>query len=85
MEKTSEKFNVTPEQLAAFGAGSLAYVREIASEDIQKMFPDAPALAPGMKLFALLAANGQPIMLADSRDVAVAGALQNELQTVALH
>jgi hypothetical protein len=80
-----EKFHITPEQLAAFGAGSLAYVREIASEDIQKMFPDAPALAPGMKLFALLAANGQPIMLADSRDVALAGALQNELQTVALH
>jgi hypothetical protein len=36
-------------------------------------------------LFALLGADGTPIMLTDSRDAALANALQQELQTVSLH
>jgi hypothetical protein len=36
-------------------------------------------------LFALLAADGTPIMLTDSKDAAIANAWENELQTVSLH
>jgi hypothetical protein len=76
---------LTEEQFAHLGGGSLAYVRAISSEDVARLFPQAPALKPGLQLFALLGADGTPIMLTDSRDAALANALQQELQTVSLH
>ncbi|MEJ0050352.1 MAG: DUF1150 domain-containing protein [Methylovirgula sp.] len=76
---------LTEEQFAHLGGGSLAYVRPISSEDVARLFPQAPALQPGLQLFALLGADGTPIMLTDSRDAALANALQQELQTVSVH
>jgi hypothetical protein len=76
---------LTQEQFAHLGGGSLAYVRAISSEDVARLFPQAPALQPGLQLFALLGADGTPIMLTDSRDAALANALQQELQTVSVH
>ena len=38
-----------------------------------------------MKLFALHAADGTPIMLTDSREAAIANAWSNELQAVSVH
>ncbi|HKH80947.1 MAG TPA: DUF1150 domain-containing protein [Methylovirgula sp.] len=73
------------EQFAHLGGGSLAYVRELRSEDVSKLFPQAPPIQPGMQLFALLGADGVPIVLTDSRDAALANALQHELQTVSVH
>jgi hypothetical protein len=76
---------LTEEQFAHLGGGSLAYVRAISSDDVARLFPQAPALQPGLQLFALLGADGTPIMLTDSRDAALANALQHELQTVSVH
>ncbi|MCC2113436.1 MAG: DUF1150 family protein, partial [Hyphomicrobiales bacterium] len=59
------------EVLAGLGGNEIAYVRELASEDVASLFPDAPSFAPGLKLWALLAADGTPIMLADNRDAVV--------------
>jgi hypothetical protein len=75
----------TPEHLAALGAGQLAYVKPIMSEDAAKLYPQVGAIRPGVKLFTLHAADGTPIMIADSAEVAMANALENELVTVALH
>lgn len=71
--------------LAALGEGHLAYVRAIRSDDVRRLFPQAPDLMPGLDLFALLSANGTPILLADSRDVVVANAHAQDLVTVSLH
>ncbi len=76
---------LTEEQFAHLGGDSLAYVRAISSEDVARLFPQAPALQPGLQLFALLGADGTPIMLTDSRDAALGNALQQELQTVSVH
>jgi hypothetical protein len=76
---------LTPQEFAHLGDGSIAYVKTIRSEDAQRLFPEAPAIRPGLKLFALLAADGSPIMLTDSKDAAIANAWQNELQTVSVH
>ncbi len=73
------------EQFAHLGGGSLAYVRELRSEEVSKLFPQAPPIQPGLQLFALLGADGVPIVLTDLRDAALANALQNELQTVSVH
>jgi hypothetical protein len=48
-------------------------------------FPGIPNLKPGTKLWALFAANGQPILLTDARAAALAGALENDLTPVSLH
>jgi hypothetical protein len=86
---TNEELNIneaiSPEALAILGGGKIAYIKEIRSEDVPALFPQAPALAPGMQLFALHAADGTPIMLTDSREAAVANAWSNELETVSVH
>jgi hypothetical protein len=76
---------VSPEALALIGGGRIAYVKAIRSEDVAKMFPQAPQIAPGMQLFSLHAADGTPIMLTDSREAAVANAWSQELEAVSVH
>jgi hypothetical protein len=76
---------ITPEALAVLGGGEIAYVKSIRSEEVSRLFPQAPNLAPGLKLFALHAADGTPIMVTDSREAAVANARSHELNTVSVH
>ncbi len=77
--------SMTPEALAVLGGGQIAYVRSIRSEDVQRLFPQAPDIAPGITLFTLHAADGTPIMLTDSREAALANASEHELVTVSVH
>jgi hypothetical protein len=81
----TENASVTTEALAHLGEGLIAYVKQIRSEDVPGLFPQAPHIAPGLKLFALHAANGAPIMLTDSREAAIANAWSQELQAVSVH
>ena len=76
---------MTAEQFAHLGGGHVAYVKAMRSDDVSRLFPQAPAIQPGLQLFALLAADGTPMMLTDSRDTAIANAWENELQTVSVH
>ena len=76
---------LTQDQLAQLGEGLIAYVKPIRSDDVGTMFPEIPEVQPGLQLFALLGANGRPLILTDSRDAAVANAMQNELHMVSLH
>ena len=76
---------LTQDQLAQLGEGLIAYVKPIRSDAVGSMFPDIPDVEPGLQLFALLGANGRPLILTDSRDAAVANAMQNELHMVSLH
>lgn len=76
---------ITPDELAGIGGGKIAYVKTMQSEEINRLFPQAPDLQPGMELFALLGADGVPILLTDSKEAAIANAWENELETVSLH
>jgi hypothetical protein len=76
---------ITQEALAQLGGGQLAYVKPIRSEDVATLFPQAPEIQPGLKLFALHAADGTPIMLTDTREAAVANAWSQELEAVSVH
>ena len=82
---TDAKQQYSQADLAHLGEGSLAYLREIGSEELKGKFPGLPEIAPGLKLWALFAANGQPILLSDARERAIAGALENELIPVSIH
>ncbi|OQW61072.1 MAG: hypothetical protein A4S14_18130 [Proteobacteria bacterium SG_bin9] len=79
------KTPVSLETLATMGEGHIAYVKQIRSEDVPGLFPQAPKIAPGLKLFALHAADGTPIMLTDSREAAIANAWSQELETLSVH
>jgi hypothetical protein len=70
---------------AALGGGQIAYLRPLRSEEVHTLFPQAPELAPGVDLWALLSAAGQPIMLTDSKAAAIASAHENDLETVSVH
>jgi len=81
----SRQTPLTPEQFAHLGDGDVAYVKPIMSEDVKKLFPEAPAIRPGLTLFALYTAHGAPIVVTQSRDAAIANAMENELHAVSLH
>jgi hypothetical protein len=81
-----ERFtSISREALAGLGGGKIAYIKAIRSEDVSTLFPQAPTLAPGMRLFALHAADGTPIMVTDSREAALANAWDHQLETVSVH
>ncbi len=76
---------LTDDQLASLGGGRVAYLKPIRSEEVSRLFPAAPPIQPGLQLFALVAADGTPIVVTDSRDAAVANAMSQELEMVSLH
>jgi hypothetical protein len=76
---------MTEQAFAILGGGKIAYVKPIRSEDVHRLYPQAPELEPGMSLFALHAADGTPIMVTDTREAAVANAITHELETVSVH
>jgi hypothetical protein len=80
-----KRIEISVENLAHLGDGEIAYVKAIRSEDVPALFPKVPEIQPGLKLFALHAADGTPIMLTDSREVAIANAMSHQLETVSVH
>ena len=85
METNTTNPAITQEALAHLGDGRLAYVKAINSEDVANLFPQAPKIAPGIKLFALHSADGTPIMLTDTREAALANAWSQALEAVSVH
>lgn len=81
----SSKATMTDLQLAHLGEGAVAYLREIDSDDLKSRFPGMPEIESGLKLWALFAADGRPILLTDARDSAIAGAFQNDLMPVSIN
>jgi len=76
---------MSAERFAALGENRLAYIRAIRSEEVAFLCAGAPLLPPGHRVFVLYAADGTPIMLADSREAAMADAAHREIETVSLH
>jgi hypothetical protein len=81
----SEISDMSPETFATLGENRLAYITAIRSEDVALLCAEAPLLAPGYRVFVLHAADGTPLLLADSREAAVADASSREIETVSVH
>jgi hypothetical protein len=79
------KIAMTSETFAGLGGGRIAYVRPIKPSAAKILFPQMPQVAPDLELWALLAADGTPIMLADSREAVMLNAHENDLETVSIH
>jgi len=76
---------MTPETFAGLGGGQIAYVKPLRSDEVKQLFPNIPSVAPGLDLWALLAADGTPIMLSDSREAVVMNAHENDLEAFSIH
>jgi hypothetical protein len=87
MKTTTPDRNIdfTLADLAALGMGHLAYVRPMRADEVRKLVPQAQDLPADIDLFALLGADGTPIMIADSRAELTANAWENQLVTVSVH
>lgn len=85
MTGSDHKIILSEGEFAHLGEGSVAYLRKMKSDDLAGRFPNLPHMAPGLELWALFAADGNPIMLADHRDGVLAGALENDLTPVSIH
>eukprot|EP01042_Synura_sphagnicola_P012797 gene12797-16270_t len=46
---------LTTAEFAALGNGQVAYLKPIMSDELARIFPQAPEIEPGLQLFALLA------------------------------
>ena len=76
---------VSQEMLATLGENRVAYIKAIRSEELAFLSADAPLLAPGYRVFVLHAADGTPMLIADSLEAAMANAASREIETVSLH
>ena len=81
----SDRTTMSHEQLAALGGNRVAYIRAIRSEEVAFLCADAPILPAGHCVFVLHAADGTPILLADSREAVMADAASQQIETVSLH
>ncbi|QEL23211.1 DUF1150 domain-containing protein [Bosea sp. F3-2] len=76
---------LTPAEFAALGTGEVAYVKSMTSDELMRIFPQAPKIESGLQLFTLLSADGAPILVTDSREAATANAWEHDLKMVSVH
>jgi hypothetical protein len=84
MEAIMQTNPLTELEFSRLGAGQVAYLRKVKTDDLATSFPALPRMTPGVELWALFAANGDPIVLSDERDNVLVGAQEHELRTVML-
>ncbi len=76
---------MTEREFAALGDGTIAYVKEMTSDEAIEMFPSIDDLPSGMSLYALHAADGTPIALTDTLQAAIGQAMEDELEVRSVH
>jgi hypothetical protein len=76
---------MSTESFAMLGENRLAYVKSVPSEEVAFLCAEAPLLAPGQRVFVLHGADGSPILLAGTREAAIADAASRQIETLSLH
>ncbi len=72
-------------ELADLGNEKVAYVRSMSSQEVMEKFPMVEGLQPGMILWALFSANGDPLAIADEPAGVLSNAMELDLYPVSLH
>ena len=72
-------------ELAALGSDDVAYIKIMSSQEVMEKFPMVEGLQPGIKLWALFSASGDPIALSDEPDSVFSNAMELELNPVSVH
>lgn len=72
-------------EFARLGGGAVGYIREIDSERAEALLGAAALLPQGSRLFCLYNADGTPVSISGSREAALATAMSQDLQAMAVH
>ena len=73
------------EEFADLGVGESAFIRSLTLDEAQVAFPFLDDLPKGVDLFALIAADGTPLMLTNDKCTAINCAIADELEIAMLH
>lgn len=85
MENDETRTLMSLKELALLGDGEVAYIKQLDSDAATELFPALDDAPEGIDLYAVLGADGTPIALTDSRNSAIANALENDLVPVSVH
>jgi hypothetical protein len=85
IENDETRVLMSLKELALLGDGEVAYIKQLDSDAASELFPTLEDAPEGIDLFAVLGADGTPIALADSRNAAIANAIENDLVPVSVH
>jgi hypothetical protein len=72
-------------ELEAWGEGQLAYIKQLKAKDVAELFPQLGGLPEGIDLYAVVSADGTPMVLTDSRSAALENVEESDLELVTLH
>ena len=72
-------------EFAQLGDGEVAYIKQLDPDAAERLFPALQTAPKGIDLFAVLGADGTPLALTDSRNAAIANAIENDLVPVSVH
>lgn len=84
-EDDESQISMSPKELALLGEGEVAYIKQVDFNDAEWLFPALDDTPDDIDLFAVLAADGTPIALTDSRHAAIANAIENDLVPLSVH
>ena len=76
---------ISPLELARMGGGRIAYIRPIRVEEAMRILGAPIQAPPDAELYAVFHADGQPLLIADSRAGALANVLENDLEPASVH
>jgi hypothetical protein len=81
---------ISAEELEKIGTGVVAYLRQMTGAQLREAFPAIDlsaieAVEPDASVWALIGADGEPLMIAGEASQAMAAAFQNQLIPVAVH
>ena len=85
MSSKVPKKQISPLELARMGGGRIAYIRPIRVEEAMRILGAPIQAPPNAELYAVFHADGQPLLIADSRTGALANVLENDLEPASVH
>ena len=68
--------------LANMGMGEVAYVRELPAQEVEQLIGQKIDADPATPLFCLYLADGTPVSVSDSREAAIANAIEHDLAAI---
>jgi hypothetical protein len=72
-------------ELEAWGEGELAYIKQLKPKDVAELFPQLGGLPDGVDIFAVVSADGTPMVLTDSHSAAMENVEESDLELATLH
>lgn len=84
-KQENRDIRISPLELARMGGGQIAYIRPIRVEEAVRIIGAPINAPPHAKLYGVFHADGQPILIADSKAGALANLMEHDLEPASVH